>query len=214
MAERKTTAKTTTKKEIKEVLTDNKEVVSNPSETTTPSIEQLMAEIAELKKQVLQNKTIETKTETELEEAPEKMIRFISLARGSVMLKGTANRPYEIEGRFADRWFSEAEARAIVNLMGNYMREGFVYIDDAKFVKSVGLADVYKTMLTPDILKSLFEQSPSSVVNIYQNATEGQQKIILDMLYEKKNKGEQVDANILMQIGKLAGMDLISDFEE
>lgn len=214
MAERKTTTRNTTKKEVKEVLDENKEVVSNLNESATPSLEELMAEIAELKKQVLQNKTVESKTEAEVEEPSEKMIRFISLARGSVLLKGTANRPYEIEGRFSDRWFSEAEAKAIVNLMGSYMREGFVYIDDAKFVKSVGLADVYKTMLTPDVLKSLFDNSPSTVVNIYQNATEGQQKIILDMLYEKKTKGETVDANILMQIGKLTGMDLISDFEE
>lgn len=216
MAERKTTNKATTQKEVKEILADSKidnKKMEEPIKDT-PSIEDLMVQIAELKKQVLQNKTVGTKAETASEEPSEKMIKFISLARGSVMLKGTAKRPYEIEGRFNDRWFSESEAKAIVNLMGNYMREGFVYIDDANFVKSVGLAEVYKTMLTPDILKNLFDQSPSSVVNIYQNATEGQQRIILDMLYEKKNNGEQVDANILMQIGKIAGMDLISDFEE
>ena len=209
MAERKTTAKNTVKKETTVDTKDN-----NTIDSTTVTIESLIAQIEELKKQVLQNQNNKVNSTDEQEEVPEKMIRFVSLARGSVLLKGTANRPYEIEGRFADRWFSEAEARAIVNLMGSYMREGFVYIDDAKFVKSVGLADVYKTMLTPDILKSLFEQTPSSVINIYQNATEGQQKIILDMLYEKKSRGEEVDANILMQIGKLAGMDLISDFEE
>lgn len=177
----------------------------------SPTIEELMAQIVELKNQINQTNKVEpTKEEVHNEE---KMIRFISLARGSVLLKGTANRPYEIEGRFSERMFSESEAKAIVNLMGSFMREGYVYIDDAKFVKSVGLADAYKSILTPEVLKNLFNQNPSAVISAYENSTEGQRRLILDMIFEKKNSGESVDANILMQIGKMAGIDLI-DTEE
>lgn len=201
MATTKTTKNTSAK--------ENVETVSKTNQS--PSIEELMAQIAELKNQISKSNTVvETKEETAPEE---KMIRFISLARGSVLLKGTANRPYEIEGRFAERMFSESEARVIVNLMGSYMREGFVYIDDAKFVKSVGLADAYKNILTPEVLKNLFNQNPNTVISAYENATEGQRQLIIDMVYEKKNNGEVIDANILMQLGKMSGIDLL-DTEE
>lgn len=201
MATTKTTKNTSAK--------ENVETVSKINQS--PSIEELMAQIAELKNQISKSNTVvENKEETAPEE---KMIRFISLARGSVLLKGTANRPYEIEGRFAERMFSESEARAIVNLMGSYMREGFVYIDDAKFVKSVGLADAYKNILTPEVLKNLFNQNPNTVISAYENATEGQRQLIIDMVYEKKNNGEVIDANILMQLGKMSGIDLL-DTEE
>ncbi len=199
-----------TTKSTKTVST--KSNVENTSNTNqSPSIEELMAEIAKLKNQIEKTNTTQELKEDLIPE--EKMIRFISLARGSVLLKGTANRPYEIEGRFSERMFTESEAKAIVNLMGSYMREGFVYIDDAKFVKSVGLADAYKNILTPDVLQNLFNQKPSTVISAYENSTDGQKQLIIDMVYEKKNKGEYIDANILMELGKMAGIDLF-DIEE
>ena len=189
--------KTVTKKVAQEV--EDIDVKDAQSE----EIKKLMKQVEALQKQINA-----TKTQSE-EQAEEKMVRFISLARGSVLLKGTAPRPYEIEGRFSDRMFSESEAKAIVNLMGNYMREGFVYIDDADFVKSVGLAEAYKSILTPEVLQNLFNQSSAYVISAYENATDGQRQIILDMVTSALERGENVDANVLTALSKLSGVNLL-----
>lgn len=174
-------------------------------------INKLRAELKEIK----ENTTTSVVGTTELVEVPEeKMIRFISLAKGSVMLKGTANRPYEIEGQYNDRTFTETEAKAICTLMGGYMREGYVYIDDAQFVKSVGLGEAYRNMLSPEALQNLFDKSPEVVVSAYETASDGQKKIILDMIFDKQNKGETVDANIVQRLSKLSGVDLMSISDE
>ena len=194
---------TTTTKEKAETSTDVLALLEE--------INKLKAELKEMK----ENTTTSVIGTTELVEEPqEKMIRFISLAKGSVMLKGTASKPYEIEGQYNDRTFTETEAKAICTLMGAYMREGFVYIDDAQFVKSMGLSEAYRHMLSPDTLKDLFNKSPEIVISAYENASEGQKKIIMDMVIEKQSKGEVVDANILQRLGKLSGVDLMSISDE
>lgn len=184
---------------------------------TSADVLVLLEEINKLKAELKEMK--ESKAEVNTlngceEEPQEKMIRFVSLAKGSIMLKGTASKPYEIEGQYNDRTFTETEAKAICTLMGAYMREGFVYIDDAQFVKSMGLSEAYRNMLSPDTLKDLFNKTPEIVISAYENASEGQKKIIMDMVIEKQNKGEVVDANILQRLGKLSGVDLMSISDE
>ena len=44
---------------------------------------------------------------------------------------------------------------------------------------------------------------------VYKNASESQKRIIVDMVVEKQINNEQIDANILISLGKLCGMDLI-----
>lgn len=168
-------------------------------------IQDLMAQIQALKEEINKNK----KNDNSSSKPPvEKMIKFISLFKGSVMLKGSAKRPYEIEGQYNYRMFGENEARIICSQMGSYMREGFVYIDDADFVAENGLAEAYKSLLSPEEMKSLIKQSPSTIINAYKTASEGQQKIIIDMIIQRITKGENVDANIVRDLSKLSGVNL------
>lgn len=174
-------------------------------------VQALMEQIAALQKKVAE---METSPVATLEQTKDKMIKFINLTVGSVMLKGSAKRPYEIEGRYNSRKFTDTEAKIIVSNMGNYLREGFVFIDDAEFVREVGLADAYMDMLNPDELKALLNKNPDAIVSAYELALDGQKKIILDMIIEKKAKGEPVDANVLVRIGELSGKDLVHIEEE
>lgn len=173
-------------------------------------VKALMEQIAALQKKVAEMET----SPTIALEPKDKMIKFINLTIGSVMLKGSAKRPYEIEGRYNSRKFTDTEAKIIVSNMGNYLREGFVYIDDAEFVREVGLVDAYMDMLSPDELKALLNKNPDAIVSAYELALDGQKKIILDMIIEKKAKGEPVDANVLVRIGELSGKDLVHIEEE
>ena len=47
-------------------------------------------------------------------------------------------------------------------------------------------------------------------MEIYNNACNEQKKIILDMVVDKKLNGEDVDANIVAQLSKACGKDLIN----
>ena len=167
-------------------------------------LEAMQKELAEMKEQTSQASPV-----VELSSAKEKMITFINLTPGSVMLRGSATRPYEIEGRYNSRTFTEMESKVIVSQMGGYLRDGYVYIDDADFVKEVGLGDAYRSIMTPDALKGLMSKTPEAIISAYDLALDGQKKIILDMIIEKKSKGENIDANILVELGKLSGKDLV-----
>lgn len=183
------------------------EVQENIPEVT---IAELLKQIEELKKQVAEQKTVNAQTDT----FSEKMIKFISLVSGSVMLKGSNTKPYEIEGQYNSRSFTESEARVIVSQMGGYMRKGFVFIDDPVFVREVGLSDAYRTMLTPEQLKTIFNKKPETIISIFENASDGQRQIILDMVRTKLSNKETVDGNVLLALSNLSGKDLLHNMSD
>lgn len=204
-----TTKKSATTKSSTEIVdTTEVEVLKNKQNADVQALikqlEAMQKELAEMKEQTSQTSPI-----AELSSTKEKMITFINLTPGSVMLRGSATRPYEIEGRYNSRTFTEMESKVIVSQMGGYLRDGYVYIDDADFVKEVGLSDAYRNIMTPDALKGLMSKTPEAIISAYDLALDGQKKIILDMIIEKKSKGENIDANILVELGKLSGKDLV-----
>lgn len=137
----------------------------------------------------------------------EKYITFVNMTKGKFVLKGSSY--YTIDEQFGTRRFIEREARMIVNNMPQSVRDGKVYILDADFVKDCELEDVYVDLLSNKQMKELLTKEPSYVVEVYKNANKAQKQIIVDMIENKKLNGEDVDANILLQIGQLSGKNLI-----
>ena len=177
--------------------------------------EQLKQEIEVMKKQMedlmkivkdTTNAKETLKTET-VYKPSEKYVTFINLTNSTFVLKGSSN--YELKEQFSKRSFTEHEARIIVNNMQNAIQQGYVYIVNADFVKSCDLEDVYSTLLTDTQLKDLLKHDAKYVVDIYKNASKGQQKIIVDMIKTKKIDNEKIDANILIEIGSLCGENLM-----
>lgn len=203
--QKNTVVESTASMEEKDIVKDSE--VKN--DTNSPDIAELLKEIENLKKQVLEQKTNST-----IEIPSEKMIKFISLIPGSVMLRGSNTRPYEIEGQYQSRTFTETEARVIVTQMGGYMRTGNVFIDDPVFVREVGLTDAYRNMLSPEQLQTLFNKQPETIIGIYENALDGQKDIILNMIRTKIANKEHVDANILVSLSNLSGKDLLHNMSE
>ena len=138
----------------------------------------------------------------------DKYITFINLTNSIFVLRGS-NTNYELDGQFSKRRFPEREAQAIVNNMPKAISEGYVYIADADFIKSCGLDYTYENLLTDIQLKDLFNHEAEYVVDIYKSASKGQQKIIVDMIKNKRIKNQKVDANILMEISDLCGENLM-----
>lgn len=135
-------------------------------------------------------------------------IKFINLTAGGLNLKG--NRFYHMDAQFDSKMIPESEARAIVNNMPNTMVNGMVYIADADFVREMELDGAYVDLLSDEQMKALLNKSVGEVCDIYRNASDAQKKIIVDMVSDRKMNGLPVDANIVVELGKLCGKDLMA----
>lgn len=151
------------------------------------------------------------------EQSPVKKKRkivFYNMLPHEIIFNGT--KTHRLKNQFDSAAFNENEAVAIVNNMYNTIRMGYLYIADSKFVEENDLDTIYEGLLSNEQLRDLLNKDANYVVDIYKSVEESQKKIIVDMLANKKLKGEQIDANILMQIGNLSGKDLlgIKPFED
>lgn len=137
-----------------------------------------------------------------------KMIKIISLVAGSLVLQGS--RIIIISKQFDSVTVTENEARIILSNMPNSARDGIFYVADADFVEENNLEDAYQTILDEKQLKTILSKNANDVVEIYQNAPDAQKKIINDMIVDGRLMGIQIDANILVELGKLNGIDYLN----
>ena len=87
------------------------------------------------------------------------------------------------------------------------LQEGIFYIADNDFVEENDLEDAYQTILDDRQLKTILSKNAKDVVDIYQNAPDAQKKIIDSMIVYGRLMGLEIDANILMELGKISGID-------
>ena len=175
-------------------------------ETDSRIIEQAN-EIAELKAQIalLMNMQKASTQTTTVEPTPKKKksVTIINLFAGGLTVKG--NSYYHFDKQFDKRAFSEAEATAIVNNMPNAAREGIFYITDAQFVEDNDLSDAYENMIDDVKMKTILSLDANSVLVLYKNASEAQKTIIENMIVNGRLNGEALDANVLVELGKITG---------
>ena len=206
--------------------TTNKSNTNTPKTTTkkataptTPVVdtekEQLKAQLAEQQKrmeemmaqmQVLMQAQSNSTTSTKPVNS-NKQIVFINMTAGGLNLKGT--RMYHIDNQFGTKSVQESEARVIVANMPNTIAEGYVYIPDNEFLESCNMGGVYDGMLNDEQMKTLLNQDANYVCDVFENATDSQKRIIIDMVSDRQLNGNPVDANILVRLGKRAGVDFL-----
>ena len=204
-AANKNATKNEEKKEESTVFTATNESIKGSEDNVTISkseFEQMKAQMQMLMQMMAMGNNAQSQ-----EKKSEKQITFVNMTKGKFVLKGSSY--YTIDEQFGTRRFIEREARMIVNNMPKSIRDGKVYILDADFVKDCELEDVYVDLLSDKQMKELLTKKPSYVVEVYKNANKAQKQIIVDMIENKKLNGEDVDANILLQIGELSGKNLI-----
>lgn len=146
-------------------------------------------------------------TVIETPRAKRKMVKIISLVSGTLVLQGS--RVITLDKQFDSVTVTDNEARLIISNMPNSARDGIFYIADADFVEENNLEDAYLTILDDKQLKTLLSKNAKDVLEIYQNAPDAQKRIIDDMIKDGRLMGTQIDANILMEIGKINGMDYL-----
>ena len=199
-----TTPKTTTKKATAPttpVVDTEKEQLKAQLAEQQKRMEEMMAQMQVLM-QAQSNSTTSTKPVNS-----NKQIVFINMTSGGLNLKGT--RMYHIDNQFGAKSVQESEARVIVANMPNTIAEGYVYIPDNEFLESCNMGGVYDGMLNDEQMKTLLNQDANYVCDVFENATDSQKRIIIDMVSDRQLNGNPVDANILVRLGKLAGVDFL-----
>ena len=200
-----TTPKTTTKKSTAPttpVVDTEKEQLKAQLAEQQKRMEEMMAQMQVLM-QAQSNSTTPTKPANS-----NKQIVFINMTSGGLNLKGT--RMYHIDNQFGTKSVQESEARVIVANMPNTIAEGYVYIPDNEFLESCNMGGVYDGMLNDEQMKTLLNQDANYVCDVFENATDSQKRIIIDMVSDRQLNGNPVDANILVRLGKLCGVDFLN----
>lgn len=204
-----TKKKTETINSTKESLENNK-FVDKEKELLKNKISEQEKEMANLKAQMemllkaVSNNNLDTQKEIKNNK---KTIKFINMTTGGFTIRGT--RLYHLDKQFDYQVFSESEARVIVNNMPNSVANGQLYIADHDFIEECELDYVYENLIDDKTLKNLLSKNSEDICEIYRNASEFQKKIIVDMVIEKQINEEKVDANILVDLGKLCGIDFM-----
>lgn len=204
-----TKKKTETINSTKESLENNK-FVDKEKELLKEKLASQEKEMSDLKAQMemllksLSNKEEKNESKTKNNK---KTIKFINMTTGGFTIRGT--RLYHLDKQFDFQVFSESEARVIVNNMPNSIANGQLYIADHNFVEECELDYIYESLIDDKTLKDLLNKSSEDVCEIYKNASDSQKKIIVDMITEKQINEEKIDANVLVDLGKLCGIDFM-----
>ena len=204
-----TKKKTETINSTKESLENNK-FVDKEKELLKEKLASQEKEMSDLKAQMemllksLSNK--EEKNDSKVKNN-KKTIKFINMTTGGFTIRGT--RLYHLDKQFDFQVFSESEARVIVNNMPNSIANGQLYIADHNFIEECELDYIYESLIDDKTLKDLLNKNSEDVCEIYKNASDSQKKIIVDMVTEKQINEEKVDANVLVDLGKLCGIDFM-----
>lgn len=204
-----TTKKKTETINSKEGL-ENIKLVDKEKELLKEKLASQEKEMSDLKAQMeMLLKSLSNKEEKENNKTKnnKKTIKFINMTTGGFTIRGT--RLYHLDKQFDFQVFSESEARVIVNNMPNSIVNGQLYIADHNFVEECELDYIYESLIDDKTLKDLLNKSSEDVCEIYKNASDSQKKIIVDMITEKQINEEKIDANVLVDLGKLCGIDFM-----
>lgn len=199
----------TTKKEETEIAvsTIDKTPIETEVKVVDPEKEVLKEQLKEMQMQMQMLMAQMNGTNTvNKNTTKDKNITFVNMTRGTLVLRGS--QMWSIDGQFNSRTFSEREARVIVSNMNRCVRSGNVYITDADFVAENDLLDAYQYILSDEELKGLLNKDSKYVIETYKMVSDEQKKIIISMITDKREKNEEVDGNVLVQLGKLSGKDL------
>ena len=197
-----TTTKKTTTTVGKEAKKD-KPVVDKEKE----ELEKKLADLEKKFQELLASQGNQTAQPTQ-QPKTKKNIKMISLTRGALYLRGS--RIHKFEKQFDSRVFTENEVRLIYSNMPATLTEGYVYIADADMVEELELTDAYSSLLDANTLKNLLKKNSEDVVEIYKNANKVQKDIIIGMIEDQKLLGNNLDANIIIELGKLCGKNLMN----
>lgn len=210
------TPKKTTETKAKAVTETKEAVAETKIESTNIANEEnevLKQKLATMEQQMAMLMQMMGSNASNTQNTTDRDIEVISLTTGRLLLTTTgtdAGQKYDFGNQFESLTIPESDLRAIVRAMPETSRGGYFYINDRQFVEDAKLSSAYRNLMGKTELLEIFNKPYSDFIRTYNTSPVGQKKIILDMVISKKLNGEFVDANVLIELGKICGKDLMN----
>lgn len=195
---------------------EEKTVEKKDSDVLTDLMNQLkemQQQIANLTKENEQLKVDKEEKEENEELTSDTDIPVISLVTGGLTLStegngnGTVYR-FEEFGEIRDIPFGDL--KDIVKNKSEFAKGGIFYIANEEAVKKLRLSRDYKNIISDELFTHLLDEDAKVVIEAYKLAPKLQQEQVVSMIEDRLENGVEVDANILVKIGKLCGRDFMS----
>ena len=176
-------------------------------------LEEMQKQIAELKAENTALKQSENKEENDEEEEVingDTEIMVISQTIGSLAISTEGNgigNVYRFDkfGDVQDIPFSDL--KDIVKNKPRFAKEGLYYIANKQAVNKLRLSKDYEHIIHNDLFSHLLDEKSDVIIKAYKNAPKLQQNQIISMIEDRLDKKQEIDGNVLIQIGKLSGKD-------
>jgi hypothetical protein len=156
----------------------------------------------------------QSKTTVENQEKPilaDEFIELVSLTPYKLNLSTEPSgkgRVIKFE-KFGDtRRISYSDLTRIIETNQTFLESGYFYILDERVIKKHGLSYAYEAILTKDKLEQVFNLGTNSIA-LYKSASDVQKKFIHQIIIDKLIKGEDLDLNLVSQIEKIGGINLM-----
>jgi hypothetical protein len=194
-------------------------IVDSAENTQSSEMEELKKQFAEMQKQLINvtkelNKAKKVSVKDDIEDEDGIVVHDETKIKVMSLCPHELNLSTESKGRgriFTFNNFGEVKNIRYVDVghilenQKHFLEQGLFIILNEKVVKKEGLEDIYKKILTKDMIEQvvLGNTNQTDAVNIFKSAGEKQQKIIVEMMVAKKVAGENVDLNLADRISKI-----------
>ena len=168
------------------------------------------AQIEELMKIIQNSMNIVTASNSSDEINADEDILVVSLTPNKLNLVGSdGSTLFSFDSMYEEQYIDYASLKEIVRVNRDMAKNGRFYILDEKAVNKLRLKNNYKTVLTPEQMKKILSSNTEHAIELFKLANATQQKIIVDMVIQAKFRGDNVDYNLLRELGELSGVNLI-----
>jgi hypothetical protein len=203
-----TKSKTTTTKETKTTEAKTDVVKEDKVTQLEKTIKEQQEQIAQLMQLMQGNVTIPQINKEDISADDE--ILVISLTPNKLNLIGDNGVVlFSFDEMYEEQYIDYASLKEIVRINRDMARNGRFYILDERVVNKLRLKNHYKNILTPDQLKTLINTKVDKAIQLYKLANPTQQATIIEMVKQSKFRGDNVDYNLLRELGELSGVNLI-----
>lgn len=99
-------------------------------------------------------------------------------------------------------------------LYTDFIRKGYVYINNPAAVKKSGLQEVYKKLLSPEKMNEVLECNSETSVDLFNSTIKDQQLNICKILIDRIARGANYDLNVIDKLSRSSGIKLMEMAED
>jgi len=157
--------------------------------------------------------------EDEIEISPQKYIKVISLTPGQLNLStlpGGKGKNVSFESFGQQKRILYSTLVDIMDTSPGFLERGNYYIADKKVIRKHGLDEIYDKLLTKEVIENILSKSMSDedTAILYKSANKTQQATIIDLIVHKLMSGTDVDMNMVGNISKISGIDIMDRIKD